>query len=77
LLPALKKAGVESPCTGAHLFRHTLPPKCSIKELRWRISQFAASEFQHHDLYAKVDLTALRPSLNPGQEVTYERFEKP
>jgi site-specific recombinase XerD len=64
---ALKKAGVESPCTGAHLFRHTLATQmlqqgASLEE----ISQLLRHQsFNTTTLYAKVDLTALRPLAQP------------
>lgn len=64
---ALKRAGVESPCTGAHLFRHTLATQmlqqgASLEE----ISQLLRHQsFNTTTLYAKVDLTALRPLAQP------------
>jgi site-specific recombinase XerD len=64
---ALKRAGVESPCTGAHLFRHTLATQmlhhgASLEE----ISQLLRHRsFNTTTLYAKVDLTALRPLAQP------------
>jgi len=64
---ALKKAGVDSPCTGAHLFRHTLATQmlhqgASLEE----ISQLLRHQsFNTTTLYAKVDLTALRPLAQP------------
>jgi len=64
---ALKKAGVDSPCTGAHLFRHTLATQmlhqgASLEE----ISQLLRHQsFNTTTLYAKVDLTALRPIAQP------------
>jgi len=64
---ALKRAGVESPCTGAHLFRHTLATQmlhqgASLEE----ISQLLRHRsFNTTTLYAKVHLTALRPLAQP------------
>ncbi len=64
---ALKRAGVESACTGAHLFRHTLATQmlhqgASLEE----ISQLLRHQsFDTTTLYAKVDLTALRPLAQP------------
>lgn len=64
---ALKRAGVESSCTGAHLFRHTLATQmlhqgASLEE----ISQLLGHQsFNTTTLYAKVDLTALRPLAQP------------
>jgi len=64
---ALKRAGVESPCTGAHLFRHTLATQmlhqgASLEE----ISQLLRHQsFNTTTLYAKVDLTTLRPLAQP------------
>ena len=64
---ALNKAGVESLCTGAHLFRHTLATQmlrqgASLEE----ISQLLRHQsFNTTTIYAKVDLTALRPLAQP------------
>ncbi len=64
---ALKRAGVESPCTGAHLFRHTLATQmlhqgASLEE----ISQLLRHQsFNTTAIYAKVDLTALQPLAQP------------
>ena len=64
---ALKKAGVQSPCMGAHLFRHTLATQmlhqgASLEE----ISQLLRHQsFNTTTIYAKVDLTALRPLAQP------------
>ena len=60
---ALAHAGVDSPHTGAHVFRHTL----AVEMLRQGASLGEIGELlrhQHPDttqIYAKVDLTALRP----------------
>lgn len=64
---ALKKAGVQSPCMGAHLFRHTLATQmlhqgASLEE----ISQLLRHQsFNTTAIYAKVDLTALRSLAQP------------
>jgi site-specific recombinase XerD len=63
----LKKAGVESPYTGAHLFRHTL----ATQMLRQGAALAdIAVLLRHHSIdttaiYAKVDLTALRTIAQP------------
>ena len=60
---ALAHAGVDSPHTGAHVFRHTL----AVEMLRHGASLGEIGELlrhQHPDttqIYAKVDLSALRP----------------
>jgi site-specific recombinase XerD len=60
---ALAYAGVDSPHTGAHVFRHTL----AVEMLRHGASLGEIGELlrhQHPDttqIYAKVDLSALRP----------------
>jgi len=64
---ALKKAGVQAPYTGAHLFRHTL----ATQMLRQGASMEEISQLLRHQsfnttaIYAKVDLTALRPLAQP------------
>jgi site-specific recombinase XerD len=58
----LKKAGIDSPYTGAHLFRHTL----ATQMLRQGASLADIAQLLRHQsfntttLYAKVDLTALQ-----------------
>jgi site-specific recombinase XerD len=58
---------VESPCTGAHLFRHTL----ATQMLRQGASLEEISQLLRHrsfnttTLYAKVDLAALQPLAQP------------
>ncbi|MEK7334670.1 MAG: site-specific integrase [Candidatus Binatota bacterium] len=64
---ALKKAGVFSPHTGAHLFRHTL----ATEMLRQGASLAEIAQLLRHQslntttLYAKVDLVALRTLAQP------------
>lgn len=64
---ALKKAGVESPHTGAHLFRHTL----ATEMLRQGASLAEIAQLLRHQsfdttaLYAKVDLASLRSLAQP------------
>lgn len=64
---ALKKAGVESPHTGAHLFRHTL----ATEMLRQGASLAEIAQLLRHrsfdttTLYAKVDLATLRTLAQP------------
>ena len=64
---ALKKAGVESPHRGAHLFRHTL----ATEMLRQGASLADIAHLLRHQsfdtttLYAKVDLVALRTLAQP------------
>ena len=64
---ALKKAGIDSPYTGAHLFRYTL----ATQMLRQGASLAdIAHLLRHHSfnttaLYAKVDLKALQPLSQP------------
>ena len=64
---ALKKAGIDSPYTGAHLFRYTL----ATQMLRQGASLAdIAHLLRHHSfnttaLYAKVDLMALQPLSQP------------
>lgn len=63
----LKKAGIESPHTGAHLFRHTL----ATEMLRQGASLAEIAQLLRHrslnttTLYAKVDLTTLRTLAQP------------
>ncbi len=63
----LKKAGIDSPHTGAHLFRHTL----ATEMLRQGSSLTDIALLLRHSsinttaLYAKVDLTALRAIAQP------------
>jgi site-specific recombinase XerD len=60
---ALARAGVNSPHTGAHVFRHTL----ATEMLRHGASLNEIGELLRHQhpnttqIYAKVDLSALRP----------------
>lgn len=64
---ALKKAGIDSPHTGAHLFRHTL----ATQMLRQGASLADIAQLLRHQsfntttLYAKVDLTALQTLAQP------------
>ncbi len=64
---ALKKAGIESPHTGAHLFRHTL----ATEMLRQGACLAEIAQLLRHrslnttTLYAKVDLTTLRTLAQP------------
>ncbi len=64
---ALKKAGIHSPHTGAHLFRHTL----ATQMLRHGASLADIAHLLRHrsinttTLYAKVDLIALRTLAQP------------
>jgi len=64
---ALKKAGIDSPHTGAHLFRHTL----ATQMLRQGASLADIAHLLRHrsfnttTLYAKVDLIALQPLSQP------------
>ena len=71
----LKRAGIDSPHTGAHLFRHTL----ATQMLRQGAALADIALLLRHrslnttTLYAKVNLTALRAlGLNPGREVPYD-----
>ncbi len=63
----LNRAGIDSPHTGAHLFRHTL----ATQMLRQGAALVdIALLLRHHSLntttiYAKVDLTSLRPLAQP------------
>jgi len=63
----LKKAGIDSPHTGAHLFRHTL----ATQMLRQGASLADIAHLLRHrslnttTLYAKVDLRALQPLAQP------------
>jgi site-specific recombinase XerD len=63
----LKKAGIDSPHTGAHLFRHTL----ATQMLRQGASLADIAHLLRHrslnttTLYAKVDLMALQPLAQP------------
>ena len=64
---ALKKAGVDSPHTGAHLFRHTLATEmlrqgASLAEIAHLLRH---QSFDTTTLYAKVDLVALRTLAQP------------
>jgi integrase len=64
---ALKRAGVESPHTGAHLFRHTLATEmlrhgASLAEIAHLLRH---QSFNTTTLYAKVDLVALRTLAQP------------
>jgi site-specific recombinase XerD len=67
VMQALERAGVESPRKGAHLFRHTLA--CDL--LRQGCSLDEIGELLRHqspnttEIYAKVDLTALRSVAQP------------
>ncbi len=63
----LKKAGIESPYTGAHLFRHTLGTQMLRQGAP--LAEIAVL-LRHHSIdttaiYAKVDLTALRTIAQP------------
>jgi site-specific recombinase XerD len=64
---ALKKAGIDSPYTGAHLFRYTL----ATQMLRQGASLADIAHLLRHRsfnttaLYAKVDLMALQPLSQP------------
>jgi site-specific recombinase XerD len=66
---ALKKAGVESPHTGAHVFRHSLALATNL--LREGCSLDEIGELLRHQspdttaIYAKVDLVALRTLALP------------
>jgi site-specific recombinase XerD len=63
----LKRAGIDSPHTGAHLFRHTL----ATQMLRQGAALAEIALLLRHrslnttTLYAKVDLTALRALAQP------------
>ena len=64
---ALKKAGINSPYKGAHLFRHTLATQmlrqgASLADIA---QLFRHQSFNTTTLYAKVDLAALRPLAQP------------
>lgn len=64
---ALKKAGIDSPHSGAHLFRHTLATEMLRKGVA--LADIAAL-LRHRSidttaLYAKVDVTALRAIAQP------------
>jgi site-specific recombinase XerD len=63
----LKRAGIESPYTGAHLFRHTLATQMLRQGAK--LADIAVL-LRHHSInttaiYAKVDLTALRTIAQP------------
>jgi site-specific recombinase XerD len=64
---ALKKAGIDSPYTGAHLFRHTL----ATQMLRQGAALSDIALILRHSsinttaIYAKVDLTALEAVAQP------------
>jgi len=64
---ALKKAGIDSPHTGAHLFRHTL----ATEMLRQGASLAEIAQLLRHQsfntttLYAKVDLATLQTLAQP------------
>jgi len=63
----LKKAGIDAPHTGAHLFRHTL----ATEMLRQGAALVDIALLLRHSsintttLYAKVDIVALRPLAQP------------
>lgn len=64
---ALERAGVSSPCKGAHLFRHSL----ATNMLRQGASLSDIGDLLRHRginttaIYAKVDMEALRPLAQP------------
>jgi site-specific recombinase XerD len=63
----LKSAGIDSPHTGAHLFRHTLATEmlrqgAAITEIALLLRH---SSINTTTLYAKVDLMALQPLAQP------------
>lgn len=63
----LKKAGIDSPHTGAHLFRHTLATQmlrqgAALAEIALLLRH---SSINTTTVYAKVDLTALRTLAQP------------
>lgn len=64
---ALKKAGIDSPHTAAHLFRHTL----ATEMLRQGASLAEIAQLLRHQsvntttLYAKVDLATLQTLAQP------------
>lgn len=63
----LKRAGIDSPYTGAHLFRHTLATQMlrrgsSLTDIALLLRH---SSINTTALYAKVDLTALRAIAQP------------
>jgi site-specific recombinase XerD len=63
----LKKAGIDSPHTGAHLFRHTLATQmlrqgAALAEIAFLLRH---SNINTTTVYAKVDLTALRTLAQP------------
>lgn len=64
---ALKQAGVESPHTGAHVFRHSLATSllrkgCSLDEIGELLRHQSPNTTA---IYAKVDVTALRALALP------------
>lgn len=63
----LKRAGIDSPHTGAHLFRHTLATEmlrqgAALADIALLLRH---SSINTTTLYAKVDLAALRPLAQP------------